>query len=658
MFERILIANRGEIACRIIKSAKAMGIETIAVFSEADRAGMHVHMADQAYCIGPAPAQESYLNIERIIEVALQSKAQAIHPGYGFLSENPHFAKACKKANLCFIGPSLEALEAMASKQTAKQLLEQTTVPLTPGYHGNNQEAAILLEEAEKIGFPVLLKAASGGGGKGMRIVHDKNDFTDALKAAQRESLSSFADDTIIIEKFVEKARHVEIQIIADTQGNILHLFERDCSLQRRHQKIIEEAPAPNLSSKLRQSLAQSAIEVAAAISYIGAGTVEFLVDGEAYYFMEMNTRLQVEHPVTEMITGIDLVALQISVAAGEALPLRQEDITQSGHAIECRLYAEDPDKQFMPSIGQIDYFKLPEDQDIRIDCGVQKGSKISQYYDPMIAKLITKGRNRKEALLKMQQALKQCYIHGVKTNLPFLSAICTHPAFIAAEIDTNFLQTHSISMPKLDKRSAVLIAAGWRYWQGTQQPNPLLSDCLGWQAHLKPKWLWTFVIDNQSLELNLKAIDKNHFQLDFEGQSYHCVLSFSDDTILIDDARKIYKGSILEQGDTLHVFSEGQQLSIEPVHWQHSDEGSSPQSNLRSPMPASVVAVLKNKGDTVTTGERLMVLEAMKMEHTVHAPYDGRITDLFYSVGAQVEEGAELLKLEEMAHSDKEDCL
>lgn len=453
MFNRILIANRGEIACRVIRTAKKMGIETIAVYSLADENSRFVQLADQAYCVGDASAKNSYLNIDAIIEAAKASGAEAIHPGYGFLSENPQFARACEQAGIVFIGPSVPAMEAMASKQVAKQLLEKTSVPLTPGYHGREQSDTHLLSEACRIGFPVLLKAASGGGGKGMRAVHQENDFLQALAGARREAMASFADDTMIIEKLVLNPRHVEVQVMADNHGGVVHLFERDCSIQRRHQKIIEEAPAPRLNDALRQRLAAAACEVARSIDYRGAGTVEFLVDGDHdFYFMEMNTRLQVEHPVTEMITGFDLVEWQIKIAANAPLPATQDAIRQHGHAMECRIYAEDPHQGFIPSIGQIHFLKEPHGDNIRIDSGVICGSSITMYYDPMIAKLITWGNTRDEAIQHMQRALGHYAIGGVKTNIPFLQEIVGNDAFIAANLSTDFLQKQAINLAVPDK--------------------------------------------------------------------------------------------------------------------------------------------------------------------------------------------------------------
>lgn len=495
MFNKILIANRGEIACRIIKTARSMGIHTVAIYSSVDKESLHVRSADSAYYVGEAPAKDSYLNIANIIRVAKNCGAQAIHPGYGFLSENPEFARACDEANIIFIGPSIEAMEAMASKQLAKQLLEKTTVPLTPGYHGSEQAEEKLLAQAQKIGFPVLIKAANGGGGKGMRTVYHESEFSMALAGAKRESMASFADDTMIIEKLVLHPRHVELQIMADNHGNVVHLFERDCSIQRRHQKIIEEAPAPNLSASLRQRLAEAACEVARSINYRGAGTVEFLVDGEEqFYFMEMNTRLQVEHPVTEQITGLDLVAWQLKIAANEPLPLTQDKIQSSGHAIECRIYAEDPYQDFIPSIGQINFLQEPSGDGIRIDTGIQLSSQITMYYDPMIAKLIAWGANREEALSRMEQALSHYFIGGVKTNIPFLQAICHHPHFKDVQLSTDFLSKEDIKIATPDYEIALLMTVSFDYLaMANSIQDPLLEDAFAWQSQVPSHWIWRY---------------------------------------------------------------------------------------------------------------------------------------------------------------------
>ncbi|RUR10086.1 acetyl-CoA carboxylase biotin carboxylase subunit [Legionella sp. km772] len=648
MFNKILIANRGEIACRIMKTARAMGIHSVAVYSTVDKNSLHVQLADSAYWIGEAAAKDSYLNIPQIIKVAKESGAQAIHPGYGFLSENPAFAQACEEAGIIFIGPSISALEAMASKQVAKQLLEKTKVPLTPGYHGKEQSEAHLLLEAKKIGFPILLKAANGGGGKGMRAVYAEDEFHDALAGAKRESLSSFADDTMIIEKLVLNPRHIEVQIMADNYGNVVHLFERDCSIQRRHQKIIEEAPAPNLSVELRQKIAAAACEVARSIHYRGAGTIEFLLDGEAFYFMEMNTRLQVEHPVTEMITGLDLVAWQLKIAANEPLPLKQEVIQFSGHAIECRIYAEDPYNGFIPSIGAIHFLKEPQGDGLRIDTGVSEGSAITMYYDPMIAKLIAKGQNREEALQRLMQALNHYHIGGVKTNIPFLQAIGEHQQFKKAQLSTDFLSKEQINLKHPNPQIALMMAVSVDYLTIINNINdPLLQDSFAWQAHSKAYWIWRYQLEDL-IEVTVLPISKSEFKLILNETEHLIRACWTGDEVRIETQQKNYKAIVDNSLNTLTLYYEHGQISIPRFEWGKSDSAAGHKGQLTAPMPATVVAILKNRGEHVKAGERLIVLEAMKMEHTIHAPSDGILSDIFYAVGAQVNEGAELLALSE----------
>lgn len=651
MFNKILIANRGEIACRIIKTARAMGIQTVAIYSTVDRQSVHVLQADSAYWIGEAKAQDSYLNINKIIAAAKESKAQAIHPGYGFLSENPEFAKACDAAGIVFIGPSVDAMEAMASKQLAKQLLEQTNVPLTPGYHGRAQEEEQLKAEAIKIGFPILIKAANGGGGKGMRAVYQEAEFSAALASAKRESTASFADDTMIIEKLVQHPRHVELQIMADNHGNVVHLFERDCSIQRRHQKIIEEAPAPNLSYLLREQLAQAACEVARSIKYRGAGTVEFLVDDqENFYFMEMNTRLQVEHPVTEMITGLDLVAWQLKIAANEHLPLTQKQIQVQGHAIECRIYAEDPHHDFIPSIGQINYLQEPQGAGIRIDTGIQLGSQITKYYDPMIAKLIAFAPTREEALARLQEALTHYYIGGVKTNIPFLRAICEHPKFKKATLSTDFIATGAIKLPQPNEELALLIAVAYDYLHCFDAiTDPLLQDTFSWQALLQNHWIWRYKVNEELVTLKVSAVDKNQFKVTIGEQEHLLQATFAFDRLYVETNKQTLKAAVDNHKDYLTLYTNQGCFTLARFTWNSFNNHTEPQKGLlTAPMPATIVAILKNRGEKVKAGDSLIVLEAMKMEHTIHAPTDGILVDIFFTVGAQVNEGVELLSLSE----------
>jgi 3-methylcrotonyl-CoA carboxylase alpha subunit len=661
-FNKILIANRGEIACRIIRTAKDLGISTVAVYSSIDKDSLFVSQADEAFWIGDSPAIDSYLNFHAIIRVAKETGAQAIHPGYGFLSENPRFALACAEAEIVFIGPSINALEAMASKQFAKQLLEKTKVPLTPGYHGENQTEAHLFAEAVRIGFPILLKAAAGGGGKGMRSVKDPSQFMQALAAAKREAKSSFDDDTMIIEKLIANPRHIEVQIMADNYGNVVHLFERDCSIQRRHQKIIEEAPAYELNKKLRQDLTQAACEVAKSINYRGAGTVEFLVDeADHFYFMEMNTRLQVEHPVTEMITGLDLVAWQIAIAEEKPLPCLQKEIEAHGHAIECRIYAEDPEQDFLPSIGTINFLKAPQGHHIRIDSGVNTGSLISQYYDPMIAKLIAFGESREEAVQRMQQALNHYLIGGVKTNIGFLQGILKHPRFIKGDINTNFLNEETLEMPLPDQELAILMAASHQYLALSQEiSDPLLYQSFGWQMHLRGAWSWSYIIQEQRFTCLIRPINQQQFELTYSlsmsrgpnseiAPSKHSLKTYYQNGYLIIDTGLQQKKAWVEQNaEQIQVYlSEGLVL-VKLFSWQNLNIETKENTNhLIAPMPATIVAILKNTGDIVKKGEPLLILEAMKMEHVIHSPKNGKISDLLYTIGSQVHEGAELVILE-----------
>jgi 3-methylcrotonyl-CoA carboxylase alpha subunit len=650
MFNSILIANRGEIACRIIKTARDMGIETIAIYSTADKDSPHVKKASRAFWVGESSAKDSYLNIDSILAVAKASGAEAIHPGYGFLSENPKFAQACADAGIVFIGPGIEAMEAMASKQLAKQRLEKSNVPLTPGYHGHNQDDAHLLKEAKRIGFPVLLKAANGGGGKGMRAVTLESEFFAALAGARRESMASFADDTMIIEKLIVNPRHVEVQIMADNHGQVVHLFERDCSIQRRHQKIIEEAPAPDLSPSVRHGLTEAACEVARSIHYRGAGTVEFLLSQDnQFYFMEMNTRLQVEHPVTEMITGQDLVAWQIKIAANESLPCQQDEITRKGHAIECRIYAEDPRQNFIPSIGQLHFLKMPSGDGIRIDSGVTYHSFISQYYDPMIAKLIAWGETREQALQRLQRALDEFAIGGVKSNIPFLQAICRNERFAQAKLSTDFLAQETISLPEPDQALALLMAASYDYLTLTDQDDPLLVDCFGWQMHLSSSWRWTYVSDNQTYHLTVTPINCHQFKADFDDKSLLVSAQLTQQRIVLDDGIQKHVAWLDEQDQQLTVYFDNGNITLERFSWEQEMERSHHGGGqLTAPMPATVVAILKKPGDPVKQGDALIILEAMKMEHTIHAPRDGVISEVFFELGTQVNEGAHLLALQD----------
>ena len=580
MFDKLLIANRGEIACRVIRAAKGLGIETIAVYSEADADALHVSQADQAIAIGPAPAEQSYLDADKLVAAARQAGADAVHPGYGFLAENADFAKACAAHGIVFVGPPPAAIAAMGSKVQARRIMQKAGVPVTPGYHGTEQDEATLLAEAEKIGFPVMLKAALGGGGRGMREVESAGDFGNALKAARREARAAFGADEMLLEKLVPRPRHVEIQVFCDHHGNAAHLFERDCSVQRRHQKVLEEAPAPGLDEKQRAALGQLAIAAARAINYAGAGTVEFIMDEDgACYFMEMNTRLQVEHPVTELITGQDLVAWQLKVAAGEPLPATQEQLTLRGHALEARLYAEDPGNGFLPATGRLNRLRFPEESvQVRVDAGVRQGDVITMHYDPMMAKLIVWDEDRDHCLQRMSDALQQTEVDGVATNIDFLAAVVAHPAFRAADIDTGFIERHRAELlPDGDGGQPPL---------GQQKPTTAPALASPWEA-----------TDNWWLNLP-------------------------------EEAR----------------LSRGDETGGPAAAASRAAERQAGATRLLAPMPGRIIEITAAAGQPVKEGDTLLILEAMKMEHAVAAPCAGVLEAHRYAVGDIVAEQAELL--------------
>ena len=652
MFHKLLIANRGEIACRIIRTARSMGILTTAVYSESDALSLHVQQADETFYLGPNPATDSYLNIEALIHIAKGCGADALHPGYGFLSENPHLARACSAAGITFIGPSVEALDIMGSKRLAKQALAKTNVPLIPGYHGDDQSDARLFAEANTMGYPVLIKAAKGGGGKGMREVNDSEHFMEALASARREALSSFADDTMLLEKLIQHPRHIEIQIMADNFGKVVHLFERDCSIQRRHQKVIEEAPANHLSAELRQALADAAITVAKTINYQGAGTVECLVDNQChFYFMEMNTRLQVEHPVTEMITGLDLVAWQIQIAANQPLPLSQDAIQAQGHAVECRLYAEDPNHDFLPSIGNVAFLRWPTLDHVRIDTAIAEHSQISIYYDPMIAKIIAWGPTRTLAIHRLTTALQHCHIGGIKTNLAFLLAILQQPEFLADTFDTQFLSAHPYIPPNTDRLLACKMAAAIQYAQISQSTDPLYQATFAWQMHLSSQWFWRYRCQDEVFTLHIKPHTPNRFQLRLAEADNETLItltvSCTEDTLTYNDGKQCYQRYFEQLGSTILVYTDQGSVAVYPLDRTAAQPQTQHPAQLIAPMPGTVVAILKQLGDPVITGDAILVLEAMKMEHTIRAPYAGTIQDIFYAVGAQVQEGATLAAME-----------
>ncbi|ENL4768959.1 acetyl/propionyl/methylcrotonyl-CoA carboxylase subunit alpha [Vibrio parahaemolyticus] len=671
MFKRILIANRGEIACRIIKTAKSMAIETVAVYSEADRSSLHVKQADFAEFIGPAPASESYLDIDAIIGAAKKWQADAIHPGYGFLSENPKLAKACSENGIVFIGPSTSAIEAMGSKSQAKAIMSEANVPLVPGYHGTDNSVEHLLAEAEKIGYPVMLKATQGGGGKGMRVVSSAAEMPLAIDGAQREALSSFGDKQLLIEKCILQPRHVEVQVFADQHGHCVYLSDRDCSIQRRHQKVVEEAPAPGLSDELRQQMGEAAVQAAQAIDYVGAGTVEFLLDSRGqFYFMEMNTRLQVEHPVTELITGVDLVEWQFKVAAGEHLPISQYEITHNGHSIELRIYAEDADNDFMPSTGRIDYLQEPiSDSNVRLACvrvdsGVTQGDTISEYYDPMISKLIVWGQTRDIALKQLKQALTQYHVRGATTNIGYLHSIISQPAFAEIELDTGFLVTHQqgICEQQNVSDSIWLTLAAVARWNDLSSKSVVTSangsstlpapTTQGFRLSVDNVYRFNFTDANTNHQVRLYQSPQetgahlHHFTAQCGEERHQVALLEKDNQFIvnIDDVRYAFNALNDEQKTTL--FYLGQQRTF--AHQPNFESVNSKDDELSptAPLNGVISAVMVAKGDEVAAGDPLLVLEAMKMEYTITAPLAACVDDVFYQHGDQVQHGSILLHL------------
>ncbi|WP_428680851.1 acetyl/propionyl/methylcrotonyl-CoA carboxylase subunit alpha [Reyranella sp.] len=668
MFSKILIANRGEIACRVIKTARRLGIKTVAVYSDADRTARHVAMADEAVHIGPSAARESYLVADRIIDAAKRTGAQAIHPGYGFLSENAGFADACAAAGIVFIGPPAASIRAMGSKSEAKKIMEKARVPLVPGYHGDDQSPELLAAEAAKIGFPVLIKASAGGGGKGMRVVESAEKFADALAGAKREAKASFADDHVLVEKYLTRPRHIEIQVFADGQGNCLYLFERDCSIQRRHQKVIEEAPAPNMDPARRKQMGEAAVAAARAIGYQGAGTVEFIADQDGtFFFMEMNTRLQVEHPVTEAITGQDLVEWQLIVAAGEKMPLTQDELRIDGHAVEVRLYAEDPARNFLPSTGTLVHLKLPEEgAHVRVDTGVRQGDTVTPFYDPMIAKVIVHDRDRTSALRRMAALMDETEVVGVTTNSVLLKALCSHPAFVGGEVDTGFIERHRATLfakpaPAGDRAFAVATLARLLEWQDAAQPaagdpwspwNQQNGFRLLDEGHEEVRWK----DGEREVVVIARRLRSGGVRLELpEGTCEARVERRDDGTLSIGLGEDTFQATVvrrtaLDGGIDYTLFMDGGSLRlrlVDPLDVTQYEATASADAVVRAPLPGKIIDLRVKAGDTVSKGQALLVLEAMKMEHTLAAPADGTVKSLRYAVGEQVPEGAELVEFE-----------
>ncbi|HQA11424.1 acetyl/propionyl/methylcrotonyl-CoA carboxylase subunit alpha [Zoogloea sp.] len=666
MFNKILIANRGEIACRVIKTARRLGIKTVAVYSEADAGARHVRLADEAVLIGPAAARESYLVIDKIIAAAKQTGAQAIHPGYGFLSENEDFCHACDAAGIVFIGPPVSAIHAMGSKSEAKKLMEKAGVPLTPGYHGDNQEPAFLNVQADAIGYPVLIKAAAGGGGKGMRLVERSEDFLDALASCKREAASSFGDDHVLVEKYLTRPRHIEIQVFGDRFGNVVYLFERDCSVQRRHQKVLEEAPAPGMTLERRAAMGKAAVEAAKAVGYVGAGTVEFIANQDgSFYFMEMNTRLQVEHPVTEMITGLDLVEWQLRVASGEPLPLAQEQLAINGHALEARIYAEDPSKGFLPSTGRLVHLAPPEEgMHVRVDTGVEEGDEISPFYDPMIAKLIVWDVNRDRALARMLQALAEYRVVGVANNIEFLSRLTACPAFANADLDTGLIEREKDYLfpeqiePSREAWLAVALAELLRERERAQrlaarhpEPDSPWHRRDGWRMNSAASRTLIFRFGEVEKTLAVTHLG-NGFAITLDGVASAVAGSLNPRGLLraeFDGLRTT--ATAVVAGERRHLFGNGrawQFAAVDPLH--HSGEGGGAEGGLLAPMPGKVIALIAAEGAVVEKGAPLLILEAMKMEHTITAPAAGTVKGFRFAVGDQVGDGAELVEFEATA--------
>jgi 3-methylcrotonyl-CoA carboxylase alpha subunit len=669
VFKKILIANRGEIACRVAATARRLGVRTVAVYSDADASAKHVMACDEAVHIGGSAPRDSYLQWERIIAAAKATGAQAIHPGYGFLSENEAFADACAKEGLVFIGPPSSAILAMGLKAESKRLMEKAGVPLVPGYHGTDQDPAMLKHEADRIGYPVLIKASAGGGGKGMRAVDKAEDFAAALASCQREARNSFGSDAVLVEKYVQRPRHIEIQVFGDTHGNCVYLFERDCSVQRRHQKVLEEAPAPGMTPELRQQMGLAAVAAAKAVNYVGAGTVEFIVEQPGgydkpqdmrFFFMEMNTRLQVEHPVTEAITGLDLVEWQLRVASGEPLPLKQEELRMHGHAIEARICAETPYNQFLPATGRLDVYRKPaavsfERGAVRFDDGVREGDAISPFYDSMVAKLIVHGATRAEALAKLDAALAQTRIVGLSTNVQFLRHVASSASFASAQLDTALIPREADVLFQQDRVGrALTVAAAVAQTliaeRATEGADPF-SRRDGWRPFGLTVRRFDFEYRGESLQAQLSYLHDGALLLDLGEVSGPLVFSAleSDSGTRMDLSFNGQRQTVQtwQRDELVHVFCDlGATVITEIDALAHAGEAAAEGGRLTAPMPGKVVSFSVKAGDTVKKGQPLAVMEAMKMEHTIAAPADGTVAELLYAPGDQVAEGAELLKI------------
>ncbi len=666
MFTKILIANRGEIAVRVARTARRMGIQTVAVFSDADRNAMHVAACDEAHYLGGAAPKDSYLRGDKVLEIAKRTGAQAVHPGYGFLSENVAFAQQCADAGIVFIGPPPAAIEAMGLKAESKRLMERANVPLVPGYHGADQSEALLANESKRIGFPVLIKASAGGGGKGMKVAENEGEFLAALASAKREAKNSFGDDNVLIERYLQRPRHIEIQVFADELGHCVYLFERDCSLQRRHQKVMEEAPAPGMTEARRRQMGEAAVAAAKAVSYVGAGTVEFIAEHDfatsgRFYFMEMNTRLQVEHPVTEMITGLDLVEWQLRVASGERLPKLQDELHIHGHAFEARVYAENPRNQFLPATGTINLLRTPETNDlVRIDTGVRQGDEISPNYDPMIAKLIVHGENREQALQRLALALDEYAVVGFANNVEFLQRVARHPAFAASEIDTGFIGRYADDLlpPLPVPVDAALAACALVEWSAARDTARSASRAAGepvspwalsdafWPNQPDSSIDYEYAQGEARYQVAIVP-DGNGFMLRLPHSTPCAAARIDGERITLTLGETQFTARVLCSGKHRVVLVAGERYEFDAVDRYappEADEGHG--GHLTAPMPGSVVSVLVAVGDHVKKGQPLIIMEAMKMEHTIVAPLDGVVEAIYFAAKEQVKEGAELVAL------------
>ena len=645
MIRTLLIANRGEIACRVIRTARRMGIETVAVYSDADAHAPHVRQADEAIRIGPAPATRSYLDIDAVMAAVAATGADAVHPGYGFLSENADFAEACAAAGCIFVGPTAAAIRAMGSKIQAKKLVLEAGTPVVPGYLGDDQSAETLAERAQDVGFPLLIKASAGGGGKGMRLVTDAAGFGAALDGARREARSAFGDDRVLLERFLTRPKHLEVQVLADTHGNTLYLFERDCSVQRRHQKVVEEAPAPTVDPELRARMGAAAVRAARAIDYVGAGTVEFICEGGEFYFMEMNTRLQVEHPVTEAILGLDLVEQQLRVAAGEALTFAQDDLVIRGHAIEARVYSENVRRNFLPSTGTLHRVVWPHT--VRVDTGVETGAEIGVHYDPMMAKVIAHGTDRAAAVVALREALRQTEIVGVEHNVPYLRNVLAHDAFLDGTYTTGLAEDEASALTPVDEPLSVL-AAALALVAGVRDAGPW-STADGFQTNLPREQRFVLRRGRKRLDIDVtRAGDAFHVETP-EGTFEARRVVFEDDHLhaLVGNVR--LSAAVYRIGSDVFVVKDGatERLQLRSLDVSDFRTVASTSGKVTAPMPGNIVALSVAVGDRVKAGQTLVVLEAMKMEHNITAPGNGKVSALNVAVGERVEEGAELVVLD-----------